>query len=126
MNQIRRRQVFAWGMPSITFVLIVGHSLACVLAYMRTAPIDAAYRGTGESAWDGSFVCLPPTSCLLIGPRASHVRSDAHRNVPQSAAVTSSRLDTEALVGMSLPETIAAASVPDATNDMTTNREVCT
>lgn len=31
MSQIRRGQVFAWGMPSITFALIAGHALACVM-----------------------------------------------------------------------------------------------
>ncbi|GAA1493212.1 hypothetical protein GCM10009627_15580 [Curtobacterium herbarum] len=41
--------MFAWGMPSITFVLIAGHLLACVLAYMHTAPINAAHRATDES-----------------------------------------------------------------------------
>lgn len=36
-------------MPSIALVLIAGSALACVLAYMQTAPIDAAYRATDES-----------------------------------------------------------------------------
>lgn len=36
-------------MPSIALVLIAGSALACVLAYMHTAPIDAAYRATDES-----------------------------------------------------------------------------
>lgn len=49
MSQIRRAQVFAWGMPSIALVLIAGSALACILTYVHTAPIDAAYRATDES-----------------------------------------------------------------------------
>jgi len=49
VSQIRRTQVFAWVLPSIALALIAGHTLACVLAYMHTAPIDAAYRATDES-----------------------------------------------------------------------------
>jgi hypothetical protein len=49
VSQIRRAQVFAWVMPSIALVLIAGHALACFLAYIHTAPIDAAYRATDES-----------------------------------------------------------------------------
>jgi hypothetical protein len=45
-------------MPSITFVLIAGHSLACVLAYMHTAPIDAAYRATDKTG-RGVLPALP-------------------------------------------------------------------
>jgi len=49
VSQIRRAQVFAWGMPSIALVLLASHALACILTYMHTAPIDAAYRATDES-----------------------------------------------------------------------------
>jgi hypothetical protein len=49
VSQIRRAQVFGWRMPSIAFVLIAGHSLACVLAYPQTAQINAAHRATDES-----------------------------------------------------------------------------
>lgn len=36
-------------MPSIALALMAAQALACVLSYMHTAPIDAAYRATAES-----------------------------------------------------------------------------
>ena len=62
MSQIRRAQVFAWGMPSIALFLIAGQALACVLAYMHTAPIDAAYRATDESG--RGILRAPPTDVM--------------------------------------------------------------
>ena len=49
MRETRRTLVMAWVVPSIALALMAGQALACVLTYMHTAPIDAAYRATGES-----------------------------------------------------------------------------
>lgn len=70
MSQIRRARVFAWGMPSIALVLIAGQALACVLAYMHTAPIDAAYRATDES---GRGILRAPPADVMAADRAQGI-----------------------------------------------------
>lgn len=66
MSQIRRTQVSAWVLPSIALVLVASQALACVLAYMHTAPIDAAYRATDES---GRGILRAPPADVMAADR---------------------------------------------------------
>ena len=49
-------------MPSIALALLASHALACILTYMHTAPIDAAYRVTDES---GRGILRAPPSDVM-------------------------------------------------------------
>jgi hypothetical protein len=49
---LRNRGKLAWILPTLALVLLAAQMLACVLTYVHTAPIDAAYdvspaRGRG-------------------------------------------------------------------------------
>jgi hypothetical protein len=51
--------VFAGVLPTLSLVLVAAHALACVLAYMHTAPIDAAYYYSSDKAGLGVLRARP-------------------------------------------------------------------